>query len=1185
MAQTVLCDQTTAGPINCPAIPAGVTRIQVTIAGARGGMGEDCVNPGGVGGYGASVVAELNVVGGEIISGQLGEPGQQQHHLTAPGQICSPAWANADTGSGVGSGGAGGATGGYPGSVSGNGGGGGGGSRVIVGNAAVLAGGGGGGGGGDFAGIGGAGVASPVLLTTDSSCGVSMNNGGAGASNWASVDGPGGGGGGGGIWSGAGGQSGIDPQTHGSSRLSAGGGGGVSCVYGSGSNSVVSSLIGTGTTLAGSMRIVDATPRANLTFRKALGAGGRAHASDQFTVEIIDGAGNVTNATTQSTTAGTGTTITSGTGTTGATAILAGSSYTLSERMAPGSASTLDLYSATLTCTGTYRNGMSLTGLPNGVAYSTVSPGYALPALPAGANVTCAVTNKPNLIQVGGKIFNDDGAGWNTSSANNGNQDVGESTFSGVTVRLTDCAATPTVLATTTSGSIGEYLFNSVAVRPNSPLCVEAERTGLISTGASLTTYGGLPPGYSYTRLPATGNGVAGRVQFVWQGTPVQDLLLGFVSENALSFDGAQQAGASSTVWYAHRFNAGTSGTVRYSVTGTASSGGAVWVNTTQVYDDVNCNGALDAGEVQLFPTTGVGKAVMRGTTCIVVGQTVPANAAHGEAYTATVEATFDYANFSPAMTTQHAVTEVTTVALAGLSKSFWPQSIYAGRFSDLTFVLTNSSPGVRQNGLAFTDVLPAGLVLVPANPVVSNTCGGTVTGVPGSGVITLAGGTMAATAANCAVTVRVTNTTPAVIGECSPTKTAALTNKTSDVTVVNLLNNVVDTCLAVRLNGIFGTVFLDNGAGGAGVANNGIRDGGEAPIAGVQMRLTNCSSTVYATGISDATGSYALDAAAAPANTTVCVQHTSLTSQVSTGTSLAGAALPAGYSYARPATHSGSPNRVALQWPGTPIRGLDFGDVADNTFTASGQREGLPGSTVTYAHTFIAATAGTVTFSVTNDRPGWATIVFADPLCSGVLQAGAAQLYPPLGAGNSTVDGDKVCIVVRRFIPSTAASSDNHAVSINAIFDYANNPALPAANYTLTDHIMVGGGALSLRKEVRNVTASSPFSVSNQAKPGDELEYRITYTNNAPGMLTELVINDTTPAHTTFVSSSVGSTPAALGTCGKNTPANPRPAAAVDCTVGPAQPVGGTGALHWVFSGALQAGASGQVLFRVKVD
>jgi hypothetical protein len=46
MAQTVLCDQTTAGPINCPAIPAGVTRIQVTIAGARGGMGEDCVNPG-----------------------------------------------------------------------------------------------------------------------------------------------------------------------------------------------------------------------------------------------------------------------------------------------------------------------------------------------------------------------------------------------------------------------------------------------------------------------------------------------------------------------------------------------------------------------------------------------------------------------------------------------------------------------------------------------------------------------------------------------------------------------------------------------------------------------------------------------------------------------------------------------------------------------------------------------------------------------------------------------------------------------------------------------------------------------------------------------------------------------------------------------------------------------------------
>ncbi|MFT4174362.1 MAG: hypothetical protein QM639_17490, partial [Rhodocyclaceae bacterium] len=58
-----------------------------------------------------------------------------------------------------------------------------------------------------------------------------------------------------------------------------------------------------------------------------------------------------------------------------------------------------------------------------------------------------------------------------------------------------------------------------------------------------------------------------------------------------------------------------------------------------------------------------------------------------------------------------------------------------------------------------------------------------------------------------------------------------------------------------------------------------------------------------------------------------------------------------------------------------------------------------------------------------------------------------------------------------------------------------------------------------------------------------------------------------------------------ALGSCSKNTPANPHPAPAVDCTAGPPQPVGGTGQLHWMFSGHLDAGAAGEVLFRVKVD
>ncbi|MFT4173271.1 MAG: hypothetical protein QM639_11975 [Rhodocyclaceae bacterium] len=925
-----------------------------------------------------------------------------------------------------------------------------------------------------------------------------------------------------------------------------------------------------------------------VTFNKALHPRGRVRAGDQFTVEIRNAAGTVLNAATQSTTVGAGAAVTAGSGTTGPTTVAHSTAHTLFERMAPGSASTLDWYKAKLTCTGNVF-GVAMTGLPNGAHYNNAS-GYVLPPLPPGASVNCTLTNEPSEVLVPAELFRDDGQGIPGPSltgppvANNGAMEGWELSlpFGSAALRMTDCAVPPTVLATTSSVSYGNVVMRGIYLSPNSPLCIELDSPGMISTGVAPYPSGVLPAGYTYTRAPIA-NGVGARLQLQWQGQLLPNLKWGFVPPNVFFPDSNLRAGANSTVLYAHRFGAGTTGTVTYAVTGAASSGSAAWANTTKVYDDVNCDGMLDAGEAQLYPAAGAGKAVRQGQTCIVVSQFVPANAADGDVYTATVEATFDYANASPAMSTQHTLQEVTTVALAGVGKAFSSSSILAGQTSDLVFSLTNSSPGALQNGLGFTDTLPAGLVLASGAPVVSNTCGGTVTATPGAGAVTLSGGAMTAATPSCTLTVRVTSSSPPVIGECSPSQPAALTNKASNVTVVGPRNDIVDACLAVHPVGISGGIFLDNGVGGT--ANNGIRDGGEAPIAGVQMRLTNCAATVYTSGISDGTGHYALNGAAVPINTTVCVEQTNLASHVSTGASLAGAVLPAGYTYVRPATRSGSPDRVALQWLGSAIAGLDFGDVMDSAFAANGQQEGLPGSTVNYAHTFIAATAGKVTFSVTNSRPDWAVTVFADPLCTGTPQAGAAQLFPPLGVGSSVMAGDKVCIAVRQFIPATATLGESHAVSINARFDFANNPALPAVGYTLTDQIMVGAAALSLKKDVRNVTVSGPFGVNNQAKPGDELEYRIVYTNNAPGVITDLAISDTTPAYTTFVSSTAGTTPTALGACSKNTPANPRPAPPVDCTTGPAQPVGGTGALHWVFGGGLEAGASGEVLFRVKVD
>src|SRR6185295_1846198 len=77
---------------------------------------------------------------------------------------------------------------------------------------------------------------------------------------------------------------------------------------------------------------------------------------------------------------------------------------------------------------------------------------------------------------------------------------------------------------------------------------------------------------------------------------------------------------------------------------------------------------------------------------------------------------------------------------------------------TSLTFTITNPNTSLALTGIAFTDNLPAGLVVATPNGL-SNTCGGTVTAVAGSGTISLSGGTIAQSA-SCTISVNVQGTT-----------------------------------------------------------------------------------------------------------------------------------------------------------------------------------------------------------------------------------------------------------------------------------------------------------------------------------------------------------------------------------------------------------------------------------------
>ncbi|MDP9930170.1 putative repeat protein (TIGR01451 family) [Variovorax paradoxus] len=413
-------------------------------------------------------------------------------------------------------------------------------------------------------------------------------------------------------------------------------------------------------------------------------------------------------------------------------------------------------------------------------------------------------------------------------------------------------------------------------------------------------------------------------------------------------------------------------------------------------------------------------------------------------------------------------------------------------------------------------------------------------------------------------------------------------------IPAVNMVAGANITCTFVNGFGytVTGRVFLDNGTS-SGIANDGLINGSEGGIAGVGVKLTNCSATVLSTATTDGAGNYALDVPfATAANAPLCVEETNTALRLSTGASFGAVALPSGSAVASGGTsytytRSGTPDRIAFTWNGTGHTGLNFGDVDRNTFAADGAKSGMPGSTVSYAHTFIARTGGTVSFAISNsvDTPavsGWSGKIFADTGCTGTQQPGATLLYPP-AAPVTVVAGQNVCIVMQEFIPANAANGNNNQSTVQASFSFTNaGPAL-SASYTVLDTTTVSNSALELKKEVRNVTQGGSFGVNNQAKSGETLEYRVSYTNNGTTPISDMKINDTTPQYTSFVAAQAGTTPASLTACRKNTPANATPAPSVACAV--AQTVGGTGTLSWEFSGSLAPGGSGSVLFSVKVD
>lgn len=391
-----------------------------------------------------------------------------------------------------------------------------------------------------------------------------------------------------------------------------------------------------------------------------------------------------------------------------------------------------------------------------------------------------------------------------------------------------------------------------------------------------------------------------------------------------------------------------------------------------------------------------------------------------------------------------------------------------------------------------------------------------------------------------------------------------------------------IDSCLAARESNLVeariegsrieGRVFADNGDGAA-TAHDGVVEGLELPVSNMTLSLTHVATDqVVGNATTDGNGNFTL------------YGNLNVGQDYRIGLNYTGNWMPVSHHKGNTLAVESDPSTTELtfsiQSSTTTYTGIRFGLVEFPKLIERQSVNAEAGQSVVLPHTYSVTTQGSLMFDISVAQAAWTELGWQVELYHDIDCNQQHTNTDTTLTASIVVDPDvnpNVCLLYVLKMPDQVSQSVTRDVPLTAWLSLADETAtghdviLDARVVNSVTITVTNTSDLLLNKQVENLSRAETATTANQALPGEVLRYEIEFEVDGTGSITDVFINDSTPAYT--VLDQPVSCPASLPDC----------AVVIPSTA--SNNSGYSGEIKWKIANDLPAGTMGVVSFDVEVE